>query len=120
VTTTTDLTHSTPTLADEQAAGLRALADLIDANPHIADHLAFALHHILVPVMNQPGPRRVMTDLVTAAKACGAPVEIDPRGAYIHALLKFGPVTVDAYDYQTTTGGDGWLYRLAAGSAVAA
>lgn len=56
------------------AAGLRALADLIEQNPDLHVDLRFAADTVLVPVSHANDPRARMVGWVRAAKAAGMPI----------------------------------------------
>lgn len=79
-------------LAAQQAAGLRKLADAIEANPELAPHLRHACHssaHIFNDV-----PATFAT-FARAAKASGAKVTKDYHGKFAHVRADWDGVSVD-------------------------
>lgn len=80
-------------LVAAQAAGLRALADFIEANPHLADEMRYPLANILTPVNSAEDPRAMLAEFGTAAyDHDGATVDNYNGGAdYAGLLLHFGP-----------------------------
>jgi hypothetical protein len=83
------------TLAREQAAGLRALADLITANPALAEYLRFALRGMYAPLGSHDGDvRAVLETFYRAAGEGGAAVTVDNGPQRCEVAAAFGPVTV--------------------------
>lgn len=80
-------------LAAAQAAGLRALADLIEANPELAEDFRYgdAFKKIHLPVSHNDDPRASMAAWARAGKAGGHPVTKDYDG-------QWGSVTVALSD----------------------
>lgn len=64
-------------LARRQVAGLRALADLLQRRPELAEHLRFGLCHIGQPLINPDGDARgVLEAFRAAAEASPAAVRV--------------------------------------------
>jgi hypothetical protein len=81
------------TLAREQAAGLRALADLITANPALAERLKFALCHMYAPLGAHVGDVRAVLEMFyRAADTGGAAVTVDNDTQRCEVIARFGPV----------------------------
>jgi hypothetical protein len=81
-------------LVAAQAAGLRALADFIEANPHLADEMRYPLATILTPVNSAPDPRAMLADFGTAAHDHDGVTTMDSYNAhpdYAGLTLHFGP-----------------------------
>ncbi len=79
-------------LAAQQAAGLRQLADMIEANPELTHYLRHALSisaHVFEDV-----PTTFAT-FARAAKASGAKVIKDYNGKYAHVRADWNGFTVD-------------------------
>lgn len=87
-TTTFDLKH-----ASDLIEGLRALADLFEANPELAEDFRYgdAFSKIHNPVSHSEDPRASMAAWARAGKAAGAPVAKDYDG-------QWGSVTVTLTD----------------------
>ena len=87
-----------PTLASRQAAGLRALADMIEANPEVAEHLRYTFGHMGVPLIVQCDGeiREALARLVRAGKAHGATIDKTYNGQWAGANLNWadGAVTL--------------------------
>jgi hypothetical protein len=82
-------------LAREQAAGLRALADMITANPALAERLGFALGGMYAPLGSHVGDvRAVLETFYRAASEGGAAVTVDNGPQRCEVAAAFGPVTV--------------------------
>jgi hypothetical protein len=96
------------------AASLHMLGDMAAANPRASGALR-GIAHTSADFTDSHGDRAPMHDLIRAFKGAGGTVEIDPQGDRIYAHCTLGAITVSAYDYQTTAGDDGFLYRLAEG-----
>jgi hypothetical protein len=77
-----------PTLAHRQAAGLRALADMIEANPELADHAGYLDASNVFYVQD----KAAMAAIARAALAHGFEVMKDAFGDVYKVLLKHGPV----------------------------
>lgn len=92
-------------LAAAQAAGLRSLADFIDANPHLAEELRYPLATILTPVNSADDPRAMLADFGTAAHDHDGVTAIDSYNGnrdYAGLNLRFGPaVTLQVYAKRT-------------------
>lgn len=65
------------TLAQQQAAGLRALADMIEQNPELAEELSFALQRLHAPLIDTTKhPRVMLAAFRDAATTAGAKVVV--------------------------------------------
>lgn len=80
-------------LATEQAAGLRALADLITRNPEFAPALKFSLGWIYVPLISGDA-RATLTVFHRAAAASEATVTVTNGRDQCSVIARFGPVAV--------------------------
>lgn len=76
-------------LTGDIVEGLRALADLIEANPELAEYFRYndALRKAMLPVSHYDDPRAAMAEWARAGKASGHPVIKDYSG-------QWGSVTV--------------------------
>jgi hypothetical protein len=82
-------------LAQQQAAGLRALATLIEQNPTVAWCSRYSLSDILVPLIEADGdPRAQLVAFHAAAHAHGATVTVTNADNGCHVAAEFGPVAV--------------------------
>lgn len=96
----TDLTTPGPEVSAEQreadamAAGLRQLADMLQANPALAAEFAYSLSEIGEPSIG----RDALAAFARAALRAGAKVEKYFRGEYAGVIARFGPVEVTAFD----------------------
>lgn len=85
---------TTAELVATQAAGLRALADFIEANPHLADSMRYPLANILTPINRAEDPRAMLADFGTAAHDHDGVTTMDSYNSnadYAGLLLHFGP-----------------------------
>ncbi|HZM83821.1 MAG TPA: hypothetical protein VFC19_49515 [Candidatus Limnocylindrales bacterium] len=83
----------TETKATEYAAGLRSLADFIEANPDISTSFSFALGH-----MSSPNQSYEQLDALAAAGASsGVAVKESVDSEWRHVSVSFGPVTCRGY-----------------------
>lgn len=83
------------TLAREQAAGLRALAAMIEQNLGLARCLRYALGDMFAPVIESDGdPRARLAEFHAAAHAHGATVTVRNADEGCHVAAEFGPVGV--------------------------
>lgn len=85
-------------LADGQAAGLRQLADMIEANPGLAPMLKFALGNITDFVTREEGQRAKLAALARAGTRSGATVSKVTNGVedrMFGVRVAFGPVVVE-------------------------
>lgn len=55
------------TLSSSLAWGLRAVADFVETNPHLAQHLQYSFGRVLTAVNHADDPRRAMGDFARAA-----------------------------------------------------
>lgn len=89
--------HPSQKLADEFAAGFRALADLLEVNPQLAEDMRygagdlFAMPEFNGAVTNQ---RERLAEWMRAAKSHGAKVTKDASTDNFKAVLTFGAVRV--------------------------
>jgi len=82
-------------LANEQAAGLRALADMLEANPHLAIQLGLTFRSLGQHVFPDNRPRELFAEFARAALAAGAVVTKRHHGDYGKVRASWGPVVVD-------------------------
>lgn len=83
----------------EQVAGLRALVDMLDANPRLGEITRYGFDHINVPLNISDDPREALQAMVTAALAHGATPSLLNSGGYVGVLLSWGArVSVHVYD----------------------
>lgn len=80
--------------AAEQAAGLRALADLVEANPELADEFRHAFQNMNVFVRGDNASDE-MASLVRTFLRHKATVTKKTVGKYMVAVAAFGPVEVE-------------------------
>jgi hypothetical protein len=81
--------------AHEQAAGLRRLADMIEANPEIAADLRYALYGMVAPLVGAEQRERTAA-IARAATRAGAKVDKEVKNDYDQFTLAvtFGPVRI--------------------------
>jgi hypothetical protein len=78
-------------LAAQQAAGLRALADMIERNPNLASHTKYTF----VQIDTFADTQSEIRDFVRAGLAHGAEVTKDAKGdVWFTAKLAWGPVVL--------------------------
>lgn len=77
-------------LAAAIAAGLRATADLVATNPHLADDYRYAVRRVTVFLLD---PERIGAH-IRAGLAAGATVDKDHDDDYARVNLRFGPVAL--------------------------
>jgi hypothetical protein len=83
------------TLAQQQADGLRSLADLITRNPELAEQLRFPLRYLSTPLDASDGDvRGVLSAFHRATTAAGATVTVDNGRDRCKVSARFGPVVV--------------------------
>lgn len=88
-----------PDSETEQVAGLRALVDMLDANPRLGEITRYGFDHINVPLNISDDPREALQAMVTAALAHGATPSLLNSGGYVGVLLSWGArVSVHVYD----------------------
>jgi hypothetical protein len=75
-------------LAAQQAAGLRKLADFIEHNPGLATHCTFDMINVFVD-----GPAEIR-DAIRAGLGRGAKVNKTAKGDFFAATLEWGPVVL--------------------------
>ncbi|MEV5720637.1 hypothetical protein AB0L41_42800 [Amycolatopsis mediterranei] len=90
------MTEESP-LHIRQAEGLRRLADMIEQNPQIAGHLAYALDGILSPVSERLDAREQLSTFARVAKTTDAEVTIKNDRASCAVFAAFGPVRIEMY-----------------------
>lgn len=89
-------------VAAEQAAGLRALADMIEANPELADNFSNALNHSGMKVHLRAGDRAVeMASIARIALRHGAKVRKDIDDKWHNLILTFGTVKAEVLAYRS-------------------
>lgn len=90
-------------LARRQAAGLRALASVLERHPELAEHLAFALCHMDQPLIEHDGDvRGVLEAFRSAATDSPATVTVDNNPVRYRVTADFGggvrlTMTADAH-----------------------
>ncbi|HVV10550.1 hypothetical protein [Amycolatopsis sp.] len=95
VGTNTSPDESGDTLAERQAAGLRALAAMIEQNPHLSQCLRFALGGMIAPLIDTDGDLRARLQAFhAAARAHGATVTVRNEQEGCHVAAEFGAVAV--------------------------
>lgn len=85
--------------AREQAAALRAIADMLDAQPELGNYTRFAsgINMIHVPVSYLDDPRAAIAAFVRAGMAHGASVTKRNDDKFGGAVLTWGPVSLEAF-----------------------
>jgi hypothetical protein len=85
-------------LAAQQAAGLRQLADIIQANPHLAGDMRHTLRNSLLamPLHNTEvtDERARLTEWVRLTKTAGAAITKDASSDRFEVTINFGAVAV--------------------------
>lgn len=84
---------TTETKATELADGLRAVADMIEANPELAHILRYALTHLSEPLDD----RDQMITLARIGARTTGKVTKDFTGKHASVRIAFGPVSVTGY-----------------------
>lgn len=84
--------HPEQQRANAQAAGLRALADTIEANPELAYLLRTSFSHMGSHLFDSE--REKLTTFIRLMKASGAEITKDYTTNYAMVAAKFGPVNV--------------------------
>lgn len=82
---------------NELAAGYRAIADFIEANPDLAEHMRYVPKNILVPVGGEGDPRAIIAAFTRAGLRHGAEITKRHRAEHAGADLCWGPVSLDVY-----------------------
>lgn len=93
----TAVINAAPSLDTELAQGLRALADMVEANPELAPELRWALGKLYAPVSPNRKPKKLISEFIRAAKAHGAKVFKRSLDKHSGVDLFFGPVGVWVY-----------------------
>ncbi|GAB3471800.1 hypothetical protein [Actinophytocola sediminis] len=91
------MTFDPAALATDLAAGYRALADLIDANPDLAAHMRYIPKNILVPVSGEDDPRAIIAAFARTGLRHGATVEKWIRGSNSGVAIAWGQINLDVY-----------------------
>lgn len=85
-------------LAHQQAAGLRALADMIELHPQLAEALRYTIDKVNVPIGHVVGDvRAAMADFVRAGARSGATVTKEQDDTWSGVTLLWGPVGIHVY-----------------------
>lgn len=84
-------------LAAKLAAGYRAIADLIENNPELAEHLRYVPKNILVPVSGEDDPRGIIASFARAGLRTGAEISKRQTDKHAGAVIGWGPVAVEVY-----------------------
>lgn len=85
-------------LTAQQAAGLRSLADMIEAHPEFAGALRYTnLSEINIPVATAENPRAVIRSFARAGKQFGAEVKKKVTDNWAGVLLIFDPISLCVY-----------------------
>ncbi|HKS46729.1 MAG TPA: hypothetical protein VJT49_16775 [Amycolatopsis sp.] len=79
-----------------QAEGLRALADFVEQNPGLSDHLGYAFT-MLAPVSTRVDARTILKMFHDAAVGAGAVVSIRNEPDKCHVTADFDVVSVRSY-----------------------
>lgn len=99
MTTTTDTNVVTTEVDTRRAytASLRALADLLDANPDLIDDVRYVHERQLVPVNHADDPRERMAAFIRAGKAAGFAVRKDYDENYGSVDINLGAFLLHVY-----------------------
>jgi hypothetical protein len=97
--TTGDVDAAAVELAAAQAAGLRALAGMIEAHPDLAPRLGFALRTITVPtgLVAAQEKRPLLVAFARAAQEAGATVTENVADRYLSVHLSWGAVVLEMF-----------------------
>ncbi len=91
---TTTEPDRTVELAQQQAAGLRALADLIESNPDLGEKMRYCgVDNIHVPVDD----KTTMAAFIRAGKRHGATITKNAMGKWFMVNIGWGPVGLDVF-----------------------
>jgi hypothetical protein len=98
-TTTVAETAAAPDVerAAATAAGLRSLAALIAGHPHLAPHVRYSAHRLLVPLRDSDDARATLIAFARAGQASGAAVTEFDDVTYAGVDVTFGPITLHVY-----------------------
>jgi hypothetical protein len=80
-----------------QAEGLRAVADMIEANPEMAPLLAYSLRNISAPTGSVDDPKAAMATFARATVKHGAKVRKDGSSEWFRVAATWGPVEVEVF-----------------------
>lgn len=84
-----------------QAEGLRALADMIEANPEIAETMAYPLRYISAPVTSEDDEVGALAAFARACARAGAVIRKDGDTKWFRVIASFGSeVQVDAFGHR--------------------
>lgn len=92
--------HPDQHLADQLAAGFRAVAELFETNPVLAGHARYAQFDKLMLSAghaNEASSKTVMADFIRAAKAHGGKITKSGAEKWFHVNLSFGRVGLDVF-----------------------
>jgi hypothetical protein len=82
----------------EMAEALRALANMIEHTPEVADLLSYPIRYMNTPVSSSaPNQAAVLGTFMRAANRHGAVIEKSGDDKWFHVTATWGPVTVHAY-----------------------
>jgi hypothetical protein len=86
-------------LVAEMAAGLRAMAEMIEHKPQVAELLRSALTpgNVLAPLMHEPDPVAAAAEVINATVWHGARVVNSVDETYFNADASWGPAGFRAY-----------------------
>jgi hypothetical protein len=84
-------------LAAKLVAGLRALAETIEANPHLADDLRYCWDAVNVPLQGQRRAPAAMAEWARAALNNGAKVTKGGNDKYFTTAISWGEVGIHVY-----------------------
>jgi hypothetical protein len=84
-----------------QAEGLRALADMIEANPEIADTMSYPLRYISAPVTSCDDEVAALAAFARACVRSGAAIRKEGDTQWFRVVASFGEdVRVDAFGHR--------------------
>jgi len=84
----------------QQAEGLRALADLLEQNPELAEQTRYNLEAINVPCSSADDPVATIAAFVRAGLAHGASIEKEYDSKFGGATISWGTVGIHVYTYR--------------------
>ncbi|WP_116051916.1 hypothetical protein [Amycolatopsis palatopharyngis] len=84
------------TLAQQQAEGLRALADMIEQNPELAEELRYsAMEGVNIPILHNAAS--TIAAFARAGVAHNAQIEEHSNEKHAGTYLRWGPVGIHVY-----------------------
>ncbi|WP_263251607.1 hypothetical protein [Saccharopolyspora rosea] len=92
----------TDTLAQQQAAGLRALADMIETNPELAESARWSFDGLLVPVEHTGAARAAIDRFANAAVTYGASVTAEADEKWSGINVSWGALRLYVYASRAT------------------